>query len=47
MEKFAIFTLPRTGSTLMVKTLDSHPQIFCAGEIFFYKRRRPSSWKAI
>ncbi len=36
MNKFVIFTVPRTGSTLLVKTLDSHPQIFCAGELFFF-----------
>lgn len=34
MTKFIVFTTPRTGSTLLVKSLDAHPEIFCAGEIF-------------
>jgi LPS sulfotransferase NodH len=34
MNKFVLLTIPRTGSTLLVKTLDTHPEIFCAGEIF-------------
>ncbi|MBG9376851.1 hypothetical protein I5907_11430 [Panacibacter sp. DH6] len=34
MTKFIVFTTPRTGSTLLVKSLDTHPDIFCAGEIF-------------
>lgn len=34
MTKFIVFTTPRTGSTLLVKSLDTHPEIFCAGEIF-------------
>ncbi|QEC69589.1 sulfotransferase [Panacibacter ginsenosidivorans] len=34
MTKFIVFTTPRTGSTLLVKSLDRHPEIFCAGEIF-------------
>ena len=34
MTKFVVFTTPRTGSTLLVKSLDTHPEIFCAGEIF-------------
>jgi len=37
MTKFVVFTTPRTGSSLLVKTLDSHPEIFCAGELFFLK----------
>jgi len=37
MTKFVVFTTPRTGSSLLVKTLDSHPNIFCAGELFFFK----------
>lgn len=37
MTKFVIFTTPRTGSTLLIKTLDTHPEIMCAGEIFFFK----------
>jgi len=38
MTKFVIFTTPRTGSTLLIKTLDTHPEIMCAGEIFLYKK---------
>ncbi len=34
MTRFIVFTTPRTGSTLLVKSLDTHPEIFCAGEIF-------------
>ncbi|MEP7319818.1 MAG: hypothetical protein ABI921_13780 [Panacibacter sp.] len=38
MTKFVVFTTPRTGSSLLVKTLDTHPAIFCAGELFFFKK---------
>jgi len=31
---FFIFTAPRSGSTVLTQTLDKHPQIFCAGELF-------------
>ncbi|NNV57449.1 sulfotransferase family protein [Limnovirga soli] len=37
MTKFIIFTTPRTGSTLLIKSLDTHPEILCAGEVFFFK----------
>src|SRR3982750_2120913 len=37
MTKFVVFTTPRTGSTMLIKTLDLHPEIFCAGELFFFK----------
>ncbi len=36
LKKFVIITLPRSGSTVLVKTLDMHPQIFCAGELFYF-----------
>lgn len=36
LKKFVIITLPRSGSTVLVKTLDNHPQIFCAGELFYF-----------
>lgn len=36
LKKFVIITLPRSGSTVLVKTLDKHPQIFCAGELFYF-----------
>ena len=31
---FFILTAPRSGSTVLTRTLDKHPKIFCAGEIF-------------
>jgi hypothetical protein len=32
--KFIIFTTQRSGSTVLTRTLDEHPEIFCAGELF-------------
>lgn len=32
--KFVLLTSQRTGSTLLVRSLDSSPQILCAGEMF-------------
>ena len=37
--KFIIFTLPRTGSTLLSKSLNNHPEIFCDDEIFHFSFR--------
>jgi LPS sulfotransferase NodH len=37
--KFLIFTLPRTGSTLLSKSLNKHPEIFCDDEIFHFSFR--------
>lgn len=37
MTKFVVFTTPRTGSSLLIKSLDAHPEILCAGELFFFK----------
>ncbi|MEO8711811.1 MAG: sulfotransferase [Parafilimonas sp.] len=34
VKDFFIFTAPRSGSTVLTRTLDKHPQIFCAGELF-------------
>ena len=34
MEQFIILSVPRSGSTVLARTLDSHPEIFCAGELF-------------
>jgi hypothetical protein len=31
---FIIFATQRTGSTVLARTLDKHPEIFCAGELF-------------
>jgi len=39
MTKFIIFTLPRTGSTLLSKSLNKHPEIFCDDEIFHFSFR--------
>ncbi len=36
MIKFVIFTLPRTGSTLLSKSLNKHAEIFCDDEIFHF-----------
>lgn len=35
MGKFVVISTQRTGSTLLIKLLDSHPEVLCAGEIFF------------
>ena len=35
MKRFVVLSTQRTGSTLLISSLDSHPGIFCAGEIFF------------
>ena len=40
MTKFVILTLPRTGSTLLSKSLNKHPEIFCNDEIFHFSFRR-------
>jgi hypothetical protein len=34
MTRFIIFTTQRSGSTVLTRTLDEHPEIFCAGELF-------------
>lgn len=39
MTKFVIFSLPRTGSTLLSKSLNRHPEIFCDDEIFHFSFR--------
>lgn len=35
MIPFYVFTTQRSGSTVLIRTLDQHPDIFCAGELFF------------
>ncbi len=40
MTKFVILTLPRTGSTLLSKSLNKHPDIFCDDEIFHFSFRK-------
>ena len=32
--RFVIVTCQRTGSTMLIRSLDSSPRIFCAGELF-------------
>lgn len=39
MTCFVIFTTQRSGSTVFTRTLDEHPDIFCAGEIFHESKR--------
>ena len=39
MTKFVILSLPRTGSTLLSKSLNTHPEIFCEDEIFHFSFR--------
>jgi LPS sulfotransferase NodH len=34
--RFVVLSSQRTGSTLLVRSLDSVPEIFCAGEIFHF-----------
>src|SRR4051794_15794370 len=34
MTKFVILTTQRSGSTVLTRTLDEHPEILCAGELF-------------
>ncbi len=34
MTPFVILSTQRSGSTVLTRTLDEHPDIFCAGEIF-------------
>ncbi len=34
--EFAVLSSQRTGSTLLVRSLDAHPEIFAAGELFHY-----------
>jgi hypothetical protein len=39
MTKFIILTTARTGSTMLVKALQTHPEIVCTGENFLLKRK--------
>lgn len=34
MNKFVVLSTQRTGSTMLITLLDSHPDVFCPGEIF-------------
>lgn len=42
-QRFVLFGRARTGSTLMVRMLDAHPDIACAGEIFRLPKLRPAA----
>ena len=44
MKRFAIVTMPRTGSTWLCSALDNHPEIVCDGEVFHGKRIERHSW---
>ena len=42
---FFILTAPRSGSTVLVQTLDKHPQVFCAGELLHHSNKiHHSEW---
>lgn len=43
MKNFVIFGMGRTGSSLLVSLLNSHPQICCEGELFRSLKRPPLS----
>ncbi|MBI1315893.1 hypothetical protein GC167_03420 [bacterium] len=34
--EFALLSSQRTGSTLLIRSLDTHPEVFAAGELFHY-----------
>jgi LPS sulfotransferase NodH len=34
MRRFVIIAAPRSGSTFLVRALDSHPRVQCRGELF-------------
>jgi len=40
-QKFLIFGFPRSGSTLLVSLLDSHPKVHCEDELLYRKLRFP------
>ena len=44
LSKFVILGIPRSGSTLLVSLLDSHPQIHCEGELLTYRLFFPRSY---
>lgn len=35
MTPFYVLSTVRSGSTVLTKTLDKHPEVFCAGELFY------------
>jgi hypothetical protein len=43
-KKFLVFGLPRSGTTLLVSLLDSHPQVYCEGEILLRKVLNPKTY---
>lgn len=42
--KFVILGQQRSGSTLLVSLLDSHPDICCLGELLYYRRISPFAY---
>lgn len=46
MIKFVVLSRQRSGSTLLVRSLSSHPQIQCHGEIFLAKNTRLPTYEA-
>lgn len=44
MNRFAIISTQRSGSTLLRRSLDQHPDIRCAGEVFFPGYRKSLSY---
>lgn len=42
--KFVILSQQRSGSTLLVSLLDSHPDICCMGELMYYRRVSPMAY---
>jgi len=34
MEKFILFSRQRSGSTVLIRSLDQHPDVLCGGELF-------------
>jgi len=38
MEKFVVLGIQRTGTTLIRTTLNSHPKVLCAGEVFMVRK---------
>lgn len=43
-ERFLLFGRGRSGSTLLVDLLGSHPQVSCLGEVLRYRTRAPTAY---
>jgi hypothetical protein len=48
MQKFVLAGMQRTGTTMMVRTLNGHEKIVCYGEMFDgrYPNKTPGSYQA-